>query len=185
MGRTTQQKAQRNQQREQNKTRLLQGIQDARGILPLDIPDALEDASRPARQESVVFVLHQDLEAAQVVLFEWISLLAIKQADPAYLDLNLAFHYVKVLPQEKEPEPSTALPTSTSASDSIKRFLNHLFRLYNNHLLMYGSAFCFMRFALPHVISSPPTLESPRKAALSIDSNKASRSYLMYTHTEL
>ncbi|GAA5987957.1 hypothetical protein JCM11641_005963 [Rhodosporidiobolus odoratus] len=206
MGRTTQQKAQRNQQREQNKKHLLPGIQDAGGILPLDIPDTAQSASQPAQQERVVFILHQDSKKT----YTQHTAQRIGAAhDTLASRVAIIQNYLKILPQEKENDPSTAPPTSTSASDSIKRFLDHLFCLYNNHLLMYGSAFrepnrcalvhavallCgdvivkagtwyqipakanirFMRFALPHDISSPPTLESPRKAALSIDSNKAS-----------
>lgn len=65
MARTTQQKAQRNQQREQNKKRLLKGIQDAGGILPLDTPDTAQSTSQPAQPERAVFILHQDLEVRQ------------------------------------------------------------------------------------------------------------------------
>ncbi|GAA5983378.1 hypothetical protein JCM11641_006051 [Rhodosporidiobolus odoratus] len=102
MGRSTQQKAKCNQKRMQDKMRLLQGIQDARGILRPNIPDTAQSASQPAQQERVVFILHQDLkvkthtgksqrqEAAQVVLYKWISLLAIKQANPAHLNLDIA-----------------------------------------------------------------------------------------------
>ncbi|GAA5969310.1 hypothetical protein JCM11641_007546 [Rhodosporidiobolus odoratus] len=212
MARTTQQKAQRNQQREQNKKRLLQGIQDAGGILPLDTPDTAS-ASQPAQQERVVFFLHQDLQDNTHATHcakksDWAVPVGVAH-DTLANRVDYLKHYLKVYPQEKENDPSTAPPTSTSASDSIERFLDHLFRLYNNHLLMYGPAFRepnrralvhaaalfrgdviveagtwyqipakanirFMRFALPHDISSPPTLESPRKAALSIDSNKSS-----------
>ncbi|GAA5985152.1 hypothetical protein JCM11641_005467 [Rhodosporidiobolus odoratus] len=224
MARTTQQKAQRNQQREQDKTRLLQGIQDARGILPLDIPDTAQSASQPAQQERVVFILHRDLKFGLIIPSLALQLSAghlrpsairsdwavpIGAAHDTLADrVDILKHYLKVYPQEKENDPSTAPPTSTSALDLIECFLDHLFRLYNNHLLIYGPAFRepnrralvhaaalfrgdviveagtwyqipakadirFMRFALPHGISSPPTLESPRKAALSIDSNKA------------
>ncbi|GAA5972123.1 hypothetical protein JCM11641_002506 [Rhodosporidiobolus odoratus] len=211
MAKSSQAQAKRNQKRNQAKTHLLQGIQDAQGILPPDTPDSTPGASQPAQQEPVVFLLYRDLELSagdlrpSAIRSDWA--VPVGAARNTLADrVDILKHYLKVLPQEQEPDPSTAAQPSTSASESIERFLDHLFRLYNNHLLMYGAAFRepnrralvhaatlfrgdviveagtwyqipakanirFMRFALPLDISSPPTLESPRKAALSIDTN--------------
>ncbi|GAA5989234.1 hypothetical protein JCM11641_006576 [Rhodosporidiobolus odoratus] len=122
MGRTTPQKAKRKQKRDQDHQRLLQGIQDAGGILPPDIPDTPQGGSQPALQESAVFILHQDLELSagdlrpSAIRSDWAVPVGATH-DTLADRVDILKHYLKVLPQEKEPDPSTAAPVFCLSHD--------------------------------------------------------------------